>query len=116
MHAMPEALRQIIHQHEIDEQQRVRVLFKVEMKLCPLSPIDPWRLDRQVDVRPLEVVAARPRPEQPHPLDRGMAPQAAGQILDQGATRKVVGQCCGHRVHRTASRHLIPAIVQLPRR
>lgn len=104
MHATPEALRQIVHQHDVDEKQGVRFLFEVEMKLRPLSPVDPRRLDRQVDVRALEVVTARPRAEQPHPLDRGMAPKASGQILDQGPARKVIGQGCGHRVHRTASR------------
>jgi hypothetical protein len=46
MHAMPEALRQIVHQHKVDEQECVRFLFEVEMKLRPLSPVNPRRLDR----------------------------------------------------------------------
>ena len=85
MHAPPEAARQIIHQHDVDQQQRVRFLFEVKMKLRPFSPVDPGRLDGEVDVRALEVVAARPRAEQPDPLDRGMPPEAAGQVLGRRA-------------------------------
>jgi hypothetical protein len=37
MHAAPEALRQIVHQYEVDQQQRIRFLFEIEVKPRPLS-------------------------------------------------------------------------------
>ena len=40
MHAAPEALRQIVHQHEVDQQQRIRFLLEIEVKPRPLSPVD----------------------------------------------------------------------------
>jgi hypothetical protein len=92
MHAMPEALRQIVHQHEVDDQQRSRILVEIEVKLRPLAPIDCRRLDREVDVRAPEMVAAGARAEQPDPLDRRMGGKAPGQLEDQLATREIGGQ------------------------
>ena len=89
MDAASEALRQIVDQHEVDQQQRVRFLFEVEVKRRPFSAVDRRRLDREVDVRALEVVAAGARAEQPDPLDRGMRGEAASQLQDQLATRKI---------------------------
>jgi len=89
MHAVPEALRQVVHQHEVDQQQRVGFLFEIQVKLRPLRPVDRRRLDREVDVRALEVVAAGARAEQPDPLDRGMLGKPTSQLQDQLATRKL---------------------------
>ena len=76
MHALPEALRQIVHQHAFDDQQRIRLLLEVEMQRRPLTPVDAWRLDGEVDVGALEVVAAGARAVQPDALDRRVLGEA----------------------------------------
>src|SRR5687768_12073657 len=39
--ALPEALRQVVHQDEVDQQQRGRLLVEVEVQLRPFAAVDP---------------------------------------------------------------------------
>jgi hypothetical protein len=65
---------------------------RFEVKLRPLATIDAGRLDRELDVRALEVVAPGARAEQPDPPDGRMLGEAAGEPQDQLAARAVRGQ------------------------
>jgi hypothetical protein len=91
MYAVPEGFRQIVHQHALDDQQGVRLLLEVEVQRRPLAAVDARRLDGEVDVGALELVAAGPRAEQPDPLDRRVLGELCGQRLDHRPAGEILG-------------------------
>jgi hypothetical protein len=109
MDLLAEKRRRLLQANQIDGQKGGRLLSEVERDLQRIVSVHARGFDREIDVRALEVVAARPRAEQLYPLHGGVKRQPAGQILDQATAWKIVGQPCGRRDHSTASVRSIPA-------
>ena len=90
MHAAPETLRQIVHQYEVDQQQRIRFLFEIEVEPRPLSRSIPGAsIARSMSERSKLSPRARSRtarPARPPGARRG-AGRARGSIRDAGNRR-----------------------------
>jgi hypothetical protein len=90
---LAEMLGRFLHADEIDAQERRRLLLlEIQREFEPFVAVHGGRLDREIDVRALEVVAAGARAEQPDPLDRRMPGEQAGELGDQLAARAIGGQ------------------------
>jgi len=89
---LAEMLGRCLEPDQVDQQQGRRLVLEVELDLQPVVAVHVGRLDREVDVRALEVVAAGTRAEQPYPLDRGMAAEAPRKLFDELAAGERVGQ------------------------